>query len=86
MEMPHETPTSASERKALDNKACDEEIPMGRKDVEYFTVKEYAKHMKLHEISVLRMLKEKGIEGAIKTGRHWRIPLSNKQPADSSCR
>ena len=43
--------------------------------VEYVSAKQYAKHYKLHHETVLRWLKNGEIKGAIKTGRHWKMPL-----------
>lgn len=39
----------------------------------FLTAKEAAHYLKMHEISIYRLLKKKQIPGAIKVGYHWRI-------------
>ena len=51
-------------------------IPILSKNYEYVTVKEYAKIINSHPVTVTRWLKEGKIEGAIRVGRRWKIPVS----------
>ena len=49
--------------------------------MEYMTVKEAAKRWKVSERLVQRLCAEERIEGAAKSGRSWKIPLSAKKAA-----
>ena len=50
-------------------------IPLARNDLIYVTTKEYAAHIRIHPVTVLKWLSEGRIEGAIKAGKRWKIPL-----------
>jgi len=51
-------------------------IPIITQGYEYVTVKEYAKIIKIHPVTVLRLLGSGKIEGALKVGRRWKIPIA----------
>jgi len=50
-------------------------VPVLSQDYEYVTVKEYAKIIKSHPVTVTRWVGKGKIEGAIKIGGRWKIPI-----------
>lgn len=50
-------------------------IPVLNNNYEYVTVKEYAKIIKSHPVTVIRWLGRGKIDGAIKAEGRWKIPI-----------
>ena len=50
-------------------------IPILNKNYDYVTPKDYAKIAGLHPVTVIKLLGKGKIEGAVKLGGRWRIPV-----------
>lgn len=59
-------------------------IPIVSKSNEYLTPEEYSKHVKKHKVTIYRWLNSGKIEGAIKLGRCWRIPVIVSQQTEKA--
>ena len=56
-------------------KKAKERVPMLRSDMKYVTPKEYAAFVNMHTVTVYGLLAAGRLEGAIKIGRKWKIPI-----------
>ena len=50
--------------------------PILRQDVDYISPKEYAQIVKAHPVTVNGWLNAGIVEGAIRVGRFWKIPVA----------
>lgn len=52
-------------------------IPQVNKNAVYVSAKEYAVIVGMHPVTILKFLENGKIEGAIKVGGRWRIPVTS---------
>jgi len=60
-------------------------IPILNPSLEYVSPKEYAKLIQAHLMTIYGLLNAGSIEGAIKVGRHWKIPVMKDVTISNHC-
>ncbi|MCL2574891.1 MAG: helix-turn-helix domain-containing protein [Defluviitaleaceae bacterium] len=53
------------------------QIPILDGSYKYLTPKEYAAFIGKHQVTILNWLADGRIEGAVKVGRNWKIPIKS---------
>ncbi|MCL2854875.1 MAG: helix-turn-helix domain-containing protein [Defluviitaleaceae bacterium] len=54
-------------------------IPVLESGLEYLAPKDYATYVKIHPMTIYEWLREGRIEGAVKMGGRWKIPIKSAQ-------
>ncbi|MCL2840293.1 MAG: hypothetical protein FWE05_05915 [Defluviitaleaceae bacterium] len=61
------------------NKQRKKKVPVLNKAFDYVSPKDYSKIVKSHPVTIYGLLSAGSIEGAVKVGRHWKIPVGKAE-------
>ena len=59
----------------MKQKQSNTKIPKIKQNTKYLSTREYATLLGKHPVTIIKWLLDGRIEGAIKVGREWRIPV-----------